>query len=194
MAETVKSEKIKAELEIMPIIAAVRDIQGVQMALESDVNTVFVLGADILSIGSMIEAIRRGGRHSFVHIDLVEGLGKDEAGVKYLAHHIRPDGAISTRPHLLKRAAEEGLVTVHRMFLIDDASFHSGIRLIKTSKPDFVEVMPSLVPKAIKALVSQIPQSVIAGGMATCKEDVFAALSAGALAVSTSAPALWRDA
>ena len=53
-------------------------------------------------------------------------------------------------------------------------------------------VMPGLVPKAIVRLKEELRLPVIAGGMITERREVEEAIRAGALAVSTSAPELWR--
>jgi len=180
-------------MEENPIIAAVRDINDIMFAVHSPVTTIFILGGDILSIDEMVSSVLNSGKIVFIHIDLVEGIGKDAAGIKYLARYIKPHGLISTRNHLLKLAAEEGLVTIQRMFLVDSTSFQSGIKMIHASQPDLVEVMPGLVPKAIQSLRNEIHQPVIAGGMITCKEDIIHALQGGALAVSTSNKKLWVE-
>ena len=59
-------------------------------------------------------------------------------------------------------------------------------------RPDFIEVLPGLMPKVIRKIcrTSRIP--IIAGGLITDKEDVVAALSAGAIAVSTTNQDVWR--
>ncbi|MGI6706471.1 MAG: glycerol-3-phosphate responsive antiterminator [Clostridia bacterium] len=178
-------------LEENPIIAAIREKEDLDVAIDSPVNTVFILGGDILELENDIPRILQSGKYVFVHIDLVEGIGKDAAGVKYLSQRIKPSGLISTRHHLLKHGSDEGLITIQRMFLVDSSSFQSGIRLLQTSQPDLVEVMPGLVPKAITSLQRQVRQPVIAGGMITSKEDIIHALQAGALAVSTSNKNLW---
>lgn len=61
-----------------------------------------------------------------------------------------------------------------------------------TSRPDFIEVLPGVMPKVLGriAKVSRIPM--IAGGLITEKEDVIAALSAGAIAVSSTNQDVWN--
>ena len=59
------------------------------------------------------------------------------------------------------------------------------------SRPDFIEVLPGVMPKVLRkiAKVSRIPM--IAGGLVTDREDVIQALSAGAVAVSTTNREVW---
>lgn len=58
-------------------------------------------------------------------------------------------------------------------------------------KPDFIEVLPGVMPKLIKEVchITRIP--IIAGGLISDKESVVSALSAGAIAVSTSNRTVW---
>jgi hypothetical protein len=57
-----------------------------------------------------------------------------------------PDGVISTRPPLLRRPPA-GLTTVQRVFAIDSKSVANLKNLSETGKPDFVEIMPGLIPR-----------------------------------------------
>lgn len=178
-------------LKSCPVIAAVRDMEGVRRAALSPVRAIFILGGSILNLGALCDVAHGAGKRVFVHLDLCEGLGKDVAGVDWCVQYARPDGLISTRSPLLKRASEKGLMTIQRLFLMDSASLNHGSKLLSAAGPDMVEVLPALVPKAITRLSRELKRPVIAGGMATEPMEVVQALQAGALAVSTSERALW---
>lgn len=179
-------------LSTAPVIAAVRNVQGVAAAAKSTAQVVFILGGDIMELPGHIQTLQQADKAVFVHIDLVDGIGKDAAGVRFFARYLHPYGLISTRAPLLKVAADEGLKTVHRLFLLDSSSLKTGMRLIQESQSDLVEAMPGLAVGAIRELASKSPKPVIAGGMVSTKPDVMAALAAGAMAVSTSTAALWE--
>ena len=104
----------------------------------------------------------------------------------------RPAGIISTRAPLVKAARDHGLLAIQRVFLLDSGSIRSGIQLIAQCSPDFVEVMPGVIPKAIGQFKTA-GRPVIAGGMVTARSEVIDALAAGALAVSTSSRELWDE-
>ncbi len=173
------------------IIAAVRDDDGIRRACASGANIVFLLGGGLLGLDERVAFVKSRGKRVFLHIDLCDGLGRDTAAVDYCAKAIRPDGIISTRAPLIKRAAEYGLTTVQRMFLMDSQSLINGVRLIKASECDMVEVLPGLAPKAISFMRCELTKPVIAGGMVTTAQEVEQALKAGAAAVSTSCAELW---
>lgn len=174
-----------------PIIAAVRTLEdaGVAAALPGR-RAVFLLGGTIQTLPDYVLALKRGGKAVFIHLDLVEGVGRDASGVRYLADN-GVDGLISTRVPLVKAARAAGMTAVQRMFMLDSESLESGVSLLASSHADFCEVMPGLAHKAIRRLSARIPQPIIAGGMITDPEDVDVALRAGAVAVSTSNAALW---
>ena len=67
-----------------------------------------------------------------------------------------------------------------------------NLNAVWTSRPDFIEVLPGVMPKVLGriAKVSRIPM--IAGGLITEKEDVIAALSVGAIAVSSTNQDVWK--
>jgi glycerol uptake operon antiterminator len=181
-------------LRSRPVIAAVRDVGFVPRAAESPVPAVFLLGGSILTLPAAARALKEAGKRVFVHLDLCAGLGRDKAAVEWCQKALRPDGLISTHPQLLREAAGLGMATIQRLFLMDSGSLSNGIRLLKSNPPDFVEVLPGLVPKAISELCAQLNRPVIAGGMITERDEVARALMAGAVAVSTSEQALWEDA
>lgn len=180
------------ELGLHPVIAAARDISSVQRAAKSASAAVFLLGGSILTLERAVDIARSEGKRVFVHLDLCEGLGRDAAAVEWCARYPRPDGLISTRTPLLKKARECGMNTIQRLFIMDSSSLAHGIKLLKANPPDMVEVLPGLVPKAITRLNEALSQPIIAGGMITERSEIDSALAAGARAVSTSIPALWR--
>ena len=53
-------------------------------------------------------------------------------------------------------------------------------------------VLPGLMPKIIRKICVSTGKPVIAGGLISDKEDVTGALGAGAIAVSSTNPAVWN--
>ena len=54
-----------------------------------------------------------------------------------------------------------------------------------------VEIMPGIVPKALKEIRSYTRTPIIAGGLISDKKDIMAAFEAGADAISTTRNELW---
>jgi glycerol uptake operon antiterminator len=179
-------------LEGAPVIAAVKNREGAAAAAKSQAAVAFVLGGSILTMGDILAELASGGKTAFLHMDLLEGIGRDEAGLAYAADRWKPAGVITTRTPLVKAAREHGLIAIQRVFLLDSGSIRSGIQLIDQCRPDFVEVMPGVIPKAIGQFRTA-GRPVIAGGMVTERGEVIEALKAGAIAVSTSSRDLWDE-
>ena len=70
-------------------------------------------------------------------------------------------------------------MTVQRFFALDSKSIHAIHEMIAQSHPDFIEIMPGVVPKVIKKF-SPGRALVIAGGLIEEKSEVTAALKEGA--------------
>ena len=171
------------------VIAAVRSKQELEHALCSRAEVIFLLSGTISELPALLRAAHRMGKKLFLHLDMIEGLAKDAAGVEYAAG-LAPDGIISTRGNLIKLAKSYGLCTVQRFFIVDGRSVETALDTLRQTKPTFAELMPGLVCKAVRTFSeSGIP--VIAGGLVTAPEEVREAFEAGAYAVSTSAKALW---
>lgn len=180
-------------IEANPVIAAVKDMEGLERSCElEDIRVIFILFGDICSIGDIVDRIKRTGRLAMVHVDLIGGLSSKEIAVDYIKEHTEADGIITTKPPLIRRAKELSLCTVLRYFLIDSMALENIKHQQYTVKPDFIEVLPGLMPSIIKKIGSSLKTPVIAGGLITDKESVMGALDAGAIAVSTTNQEVWR--
>ena len=183
-------------VEANPVIAAVKNDAGLQAAAEmEEIQVIFVLYGDVCTIPEILERIKAAGKKAMVHIDLIAGLSAKEISVEFIARQTRADGIITTKPALVRRAKELGIFAVLRFFVIDSLALKNIENLemqCGTSRPDFIEVLPGVMPKVLGriAKVSRIPM--IAGGLITEKEDVIAALSAGAIAVSSTNQDVWN--
>ena len=79
-----------------------------------------------------------------------------------------------------------------RYFLIDSMALENIRNQQHGIRPDFIEVLPGIMPKVIREICKISRTPIIAGGLITDKEDVVGALSAGAIAVSTTNRGVWR--
>ena len=80
----------------------------------------FLSWGTLLELGPMVSAIKDvPGVLVFLHIDLISGVGKDAAGVEYLAKTLPLDGIVTTRTHLIRAAKDVGLLAAQRLFALD---------------------------------------------------------------------------
>ncbi|MBZ2173648.1 glycerol-3-phosphate responsive antiterminator [Schnuerera sp. xch1] len=174
-----------------PIIAAVNDSLKFEEMLKSPVENVFLLSGNILNIGGIVNKCKRHNKGVFIHIDLIDGIAKDKWSLEYIAKNVKPDGIITTKSNLIKLAKKFGLFTIQRLFILDSLSLERGIKLIKSAKPDAVEILPGIIPKVIKYIHEETRIPIIAGGLIRNKEDVIECLNAGTLGISTSNSEVW---
>ena len=172
-----------------PFFSAVKNDEGLDRALDSDCTVVFLLYGTILNIGELVRRVKEAGKLAFIHIDLIEGMSARDISAEYIAGCTEADGIISTHPNLIRRARELGLLTIQRFFMLDSLSFANVLR--QSSNADVVDVLPGAIPSVISHLVQEVRQPLIASGLLLDKSDVVAALSAGAVAVSTTSERLW---
>lgn len=183
-------EMAKVDFIKNPIAAAIRTEKDFSKALKSDVDMIFLLHANIMTVGDCIKQIHAAGKKAMVHIDFAEGIGKDRFGIEYLAKQ-GVDGICTTRTNIVKLTREYDLISLQRFFMIDSHSVSTSIESMKLSNPDIVEIMPAIVTKKIKEFSSLVNVPVIAGGLAETEEEVRDALAAGADCVSTGESDLW---
>lgn len=175
-----------------PIIAAVKNEDELDRALTSECRVIFLLFGSLLNIDTLVARVKEKEKAVIVHIDFVEGLSGKEIAVDFLQKYCYPDGIISTKGTLIKRAKKLGMVTVHRIFILDSLSADNISTVLESSDPDYVEILPGIIPRVIREVCGRTPTPVITGGLIKTKEEVINDLNAGAIAVSTSCPEVWN--
>ena len=183
---------MKLDYENYPIIAAVRSDADFELALSSEVQTVFLLKANIIEVEDLVLRAHQQGKLLFLHVDFVDGLSKDAAGVRYLSTK-GIDGIISTRTSIICAAKELGITCIQRFFMIDSRSVDTALESLKQSKADMIEIMPALAYKSITRMKHSVNAPIIAGGLIEFKEEIYHALNAGASMISTGKKELWSD-
>ena len=184
---------LRESIEDSPIITAIKDDDGLNKCISCEESRiVFILYGDILSISSIVDRIKQAGKLAFVHMDLISGLQQKDISVEFIKEHTQADGIISTKAALITKAKELGLYTVMRFFVIDSMAYDNITRQLKSTHPDIIEVLPGPMPKVVKRICSMTKCPVIAGGLVSDKEDVYALLDAGAACISSTNTAIWN--
>ena len=185
-------QELMDAIQETPVIAAVKDDAGLCNALTNEnIRVVFVLYGDICNIASIVRRIHEAGRFAAVHVDLIAGLAGKEVAVDFIAAQTAAAGIISTKPALIRRAWELGLCAVQRFFVLDSIALENLKRQLENTRPDSIEILPGVMPKVIRRITGFARVPVIAGGLISDKEDIIAALDAGAAAISSTNPAIW---
>ena len=176
---------------LSPIIAAVNSSELLKKAKESDIDITFILYGSILSLPGIVEELKKEGKTVIVHTDLITGLSSKDIAVDFIRQKTLADGIITTKPNLLKRAKELDLIAGERSFLVDSMALSATVSRLKSFRPDFLEVMPGLIPRVIREL-SSFGVPIVAGGLISTRGEIMDALNAGASAISSTSPEIWR--
>lgn len=177
-----------------PITAALRDLDSLNVALDSKVDNIFFMNGDLKRIIEAVARAKGAGKGAFVHLDLIKGLSNsDKESVEFIAEYVGADGIVTPKSHLMKEIKKVGLYSVLHLFIIDSLAVKNGLKMIEHSTPDGVEIMPGVVPKSIAAFAEPFEHiPIIASGLIQTKEEAARCLEAGATSLSVSEPSLWQ--
>ena len=180
-------------LEENPIIAAIKNMDDLKVCCSlEDIRVVFILFGDICTIPAIVKEVKDAGKIAIVHIDLIVGLSSKEIAVDFIKMSTEADGIISTKMPLIRRGKELEFTTVQRCFLLDSMAYENIRQQQRQVKPDFIEVLPGVMPQVISQMCRVSKAPIIAGGLISEKDSVMSALSAGAMAVSSTNHEVWK--
>ncbi len=174
------------------IIAAARNPDDITAALGRQIGVVFLLAGDIFDLIKIAGNTHEKKPLFLVHLDLIRGVARDQAGISYLKRSFGIDGVISTHSSVIGYAKKAGLITIQRLFIVDSESLKSGAKLVQNCKPDGVEILPGIILPYIKEELAKLNfPPIIGGGLIKTHYDVKKILDSGAIAISTSKKELW---
>lgn len=160
--------------------------------MNSNSPSITLLFGDISILADLLAQAKQHQKRLLIHLDLLEGIGKDKAGVNFLAR-MGVTAIITTKSHLGKVAREAGMIVIQRLFLMDSEALRHGINTMRIFRPDAIEVLPAVAPaSAIEQLVRETGLPILGGGLVQTVSDVENSLKSGVLAVSTSRRELWN--
>jgi glycerol uptake operon antiterminator len=176
-----------------PVVPAARTYDDLAHALaRTAAPGIILLFGDINSLPGLLAEAKKHGKRLIVHLDLLDGVGKDRAGLKCLAR-LGVTAIITTKQQLVKTARDEGMIVVQRLFIVDSEALRTAVKILAQAKPDAVEILPASVPPWVfRDIISHSGLPLLAGGLVATRADVDAAIAAGVSAVSTSNRDLWQ--
>ena len=176
------------------ILPAVREMKQLDKFLESDYKYGVLLDSYLGQLRGIMNAVKRAEKEMLLHVDLIHGLKHDEYAVEFLCQGLKPAGIISTRSSVIVKAKQKGVYAVQRqrVFLLDSTALEKSYGLIQKVQPDYIELLPGVIPSLIEEVHQKTGIPVLAGGLIRTEQDVEGALMAGATAVTTSKKELWK--
>lgn len=185
-------QELMDAIQETPVIAAVKDDDGLQNALQNEnIRVVFILYGDICSIASIVQRIHTAGKFAIVHVDLIAGLASKEVAVDFIRSQTEADGIISTRQSFIRRPKNIGLLPSSGCSCWTPSRWRAWGKM-PANLPDCLDILPGTMPKILRRVCADAKVPVLTGGLIADKEDVMAALDAGATAISTTNQAVWN--
>ncbi|MEI5906784.1 glycerol-3-phosphate responsive antiterminator [Bacillus spongiae] len=174
------------------ILPAIRSMKEFEKMLDSPYQYGVFLDMQIGHLRSAYRLAKEHHRHMFLHFDLIQGLSRDEFATDFVCQEFKPFGIISTKSNVIRRAKQKGVLATQRTFIIDSSALNRSVELVNQNNPDFIEVLPGVVPKIITQMHKRTGKRIFAGGLIETRKEVEEALLAGAVAITTSNQALWK--
>ncbi|MBP0725432.1 glycerol-3-phosphate responsive antiterminator [Bacillus sp. RG28] len=174
------------------IIPSIRSVQDLEKMFDFSYRYGVFLDIHISRLRSLYSLARENGKQMFLHIDLVQGLKSDEYATEYICQEIEPFGIISTKGNVILKAKQKKVKAIQRVFAIDSSSIEKSYSMINKINPDYIEILPGVVPKIIKEIKNSTGKQIFAGGLIKTSDEVEQAIEAGASAITTSYIELWK--
>jgi glycerol uptake operon antiterminator len=174
------------------VLPAIRKIEDVEKMMSSNYEYIVILDLHVSRLKPIFQMAQANHKKLIIHMDLIHGLKSDEYSTEFICQEFKPFGLISTKGSVILKARQKGVISIQRLFLLDTSSIEKSFALIERTKPDFIEVLPGIMPKIIKDIRNRTKREVFAGGFIDTIEEVEQAFEAGAITVTTSKKDLWK--
>jgi glycerol uptake operon antiterminator len=181
---------LSAQCQVIPVIE--NRVQFAHVFDAPQVSAVILRHCNLFEFQTLLERAYRRGLSVYVHIDHIEGIHADSAGLNYLANHFHVLGIISSNPRTLSLGKQIGMETIQRIFAMDSTGLETAIESVDRQFVDLLDVSPALVlPYVIPFLVTPLPLPFTASGLIYSNQQIQAVLQCGALAVLVTRSELW---
>lgn len=174
------------------VIPAIRNIKDYEKVLQTGQKTIVLLETRISQLEHLVKYAHKHGKKVLVHADLIYGLKADKYGIEFLINNVKADGIISTRADVITQVKRHRVMAIQRLFALDSHALNHNLEICRRVQPDYLEILPAILPRIIKEVHEETGIPIIAGGLIRTEQDVRKALKSGAAAVTTSMNRLWN--
>lgn len=178
-------------MKLEGVLPAIRKMKDFEHIIKSKHELFIILETRVAQLPQIVQYAKKSNKKILVHADLINGLKVDQYGMEFLAHHVKVDGIISTRANVIALAKKHNILAIQRLFAIDSSAIEKNIELIEKTKPDYIEVLPGIIPSVINHIIEATGIPVIAGGLIETEQHIDQAFNSGAVAITTSRQYLW---
>lgn len=176
------------------IIPAARSMKDFEFLMRTSFEYVIYLDVHVAQLIYLRRLARDYGKKLLLHADMIQGLRHDDAAAQFLCQVIKPVGVISTHSNVISTVKKHGLISIQRIFLLDSHSLETSFRVMESSHPDYIEVLPGMMPQVLAEVNNKARCPILAGGFIRTMADVHMVLAYGVAAVTTSSREIWQEA
>ncbi|WP_285289117.1 glycerol-3-phosphate responsive antiterminator [Bacillus sp. ISL-41] len=174
------------------ILPACTNMKDFERFLESPYEVGVFLEMHIAQLKHVSTMAEAHGKKMLYHMDMIHGIKSDDYSAEFICQEYKPYGLISTKSNVILKAKQKDVLAIQRIFLLDSHALEKSYKLLEKTKPDFIEVLPGIVPQIIGEVKERVKIPLLAGGFIRSIQDVEKALDAGAEAVTTSKKECWK--
>jgi len=178
-------------LGINPIIASIKDLRNLELALDSPCLNIFLLTGNIFNLKEISQRVKDREKGLFISVDSIDGFSKDTWGLEYIIKNIQLDGIISRKSNLIRLSKDMGVFTVEKMLINDTQTLNECLSIGKNLRPHGIDLSPGIMPRIIEHVVHETKIPVIASGLISNNSDITLALNAGAIGISSTEVNTW---
>ncbi|TKI70793.1 glycerol-3-phosphate responsive antiterminator [Lysinibacillus mangiferihumi] len=176
------------------LVAAIKEPKAIEAALKykDNISAVILMMGDILNVKHYVQLFHDAGLPVILHVEKIGGLQLDQYGIDFVSKVVKPFAIVTTKANVIKRAKQQKIFVIQRIFLIDTEVYYQLEQSIHHTAADMIEIMPCRAPDFIHKLIQVTDKPIITGGLLDKIEYAEAALAHGANAVTTSNVKLWK--
>lgn len=178
-------------LDNNPVIAVVKNLELLKVALDSSCHVIFILTGGVFELSDVIRQCKERAKLVFIHFDKIKGFSANVEALSYIKNHLEPDGIISCSENVIQLSKQIGLFAIQRYIVVDSITLEEGIENMKKNEPDIIEILPGILGQVLYQIAGETDIPVLSGGLVHSEYDVIYCLKNGALGVSTTNTRLW---
>ncbi|ERJ11632.1 glycerol-3-phosphate responsive antiterminator [Haloplasma contractile] len=168
---------------LIPVLKGIRDCERIDQYKD---DYIILMDIHISQLKHCCKLIKNNGKKIIIHLDLIKGLKSDDSAVDFLVNDYDVDGIISVKSSVIDKVKKMNKIAIQRIFIIDTQSYNKSLKLIKASKPDYIELLPGCLFKMITRIKENLNVEVIAGGLIETADEYKQAIKSGATSITTS--------
>lgn len=165
-------EEVRDIFNNQRILPAVRRMKDLEKLMKLSYDYIIILDIHISQVKPVVDMVKAHGKKPLLHADLIEGLKNDEYAAEYLCQIVKPAGLVSTRNGVIAKTRQSGLLAIQRLFLLDTIALEKSYSMLERTRPDFVEVLPGIIPRMVTEVFERTGIPIIAGGLIRTVDDV----------------------